>query len=101
MLHLRYRSKPFEALAEGIYTGHPTMSAFQLDPDQIHARIRRPFATDLLESATLALTPPAARIPPPLQRLHRPGDHILRNSTERFAERGGGSSLSNCPSQCS
>lgn len=25
-----------EALAEGIYTGHPTMPAFQLDPDQIH-----------------------------------------------------------------
>ena len=24
-----------EALAEGIYTGHPTMPAFQLDPDQI------------------------------------------------------------------
>jgi cytochrome c len=25
-----------EALAEGIETGHPTMPAFQLDPDQIH-----------------------------------------------------------------
>jgi mono/diheme cytochrome c family protein len=24
-----------EALAEGISTGHPTMPAFQLDPDQI------------------------------------------------------------------
>jgi len=25
-----------EALAEGIETGHPTMPAFQLDPDQIN-----------------------------------------------------------------
>jgi len=25
-----------EALAEGIYTGHADMPAFQLDPDQIH-----------------------------------------------------------------
>jgi mono/diheme cytochrome c family protein len=36
-LHNRY---PVETLAEafagGIETGHPTMPAFQLDPDQIH-----------------------------------------------------------------
>jgi cytochrome c len=25
-----------EALAEGIYTGHPSMPVFELDPDQIH-----------------------------------------------------------------
>jgi mono/diheme cytochrome c family protein len=36
-LHLRYPIETLgEALAEGIYTGHPTMPAFQLDPDQIH-----------------------------------------------------------------
>ena len=36
-LHLRYPIENLEeALAEGIYTGHPTMPAFQLDPDQIH-----------------------------------------------------------------
>jgi cytochrome c len=36
-LHLRYPIETIgEALAEGIYTGHPTMPAFQLDPDQIH-----------------------------------------------------------------
>ena len=35
-LHKRYPIETIgEALAEGIYTGHPTMPAFQLDPDQI------------------------------------------------------------------
>ena len=35
-LHKRYPIETLaEALAEGISTGHPTMSAFQLDPDQI------------------------------------------------------------------
>jgi cytochrome c len=35
-LHLRYSVDTLqEALAEGIYTGHPTMPAFQLEPDQI------------------------------------------------------------------
>jgi cytochrome c len=36
-LHLRYRIETLgEAVAEGIETGHPTMPAFKLDPDQIH-----------------------------------------------------------------
>ena len=36
-LHTRYPIETIaEALAEGIYTGHPTMPVFQLDPDQIH-----------------------------------------------------------------
>ena len=36
MLHKRYPVETLgEALAEGISTGHPTMPAFQLDPDQI------------------------------------------------------------------
>lgn len=36
-LHTRYPIESLgEALAEGIQTGHPTMPAFQLDPDQIH-----------------------------------------------------------------
>ena len=36
-LHLRYKVEMLaEAFAEGIYTGHPTMPAFQLDPDQIN-----------------------------------------------------------------
>ena len=36
-LHLRYPVETLgEALAEGIVTGHPTMPAFQLDPDQIN-----------------------------------------------------------------
>lgn len=35
-LHKRYPIETIgEALAEGIYTGHPTMPAFQLEPDQI------------------------------------------------------------------
>jgi len=35
-LHTRYPIETLgEALAEGIYTGHPTMPAFQLEPDQI------------------------------------------------------------------
>ena len=35
-LHLRYSVDTLsEALAEGIYTGHPTMPAFQLEGDQI------------------------------------------------------------------
>ena len=35
-LHKRYPIETIgEALAEGIYTGHPSMPAFQLDPDQI------------------------------------------------------------------
>ena len=35
-LHNRYPIETLsEALAEGISTGHPTMPAFQLDPDQI------------------------------------------------------------------
>jgi cytochrome c len=35
-LHKRYPVETLsEALAEGISTGHPTMPAFQLDPDQI------------------------------------------------------------------
>ncbi len=36
-LHLRYPVETLaEAFAEGIYTGHPSMPGFQLDPDQIH-----------------------------------------------------------------
>ena len=36
-LHKRYPIETLgEALAEGIETGHPTMPAFQLDPDQIN-----------------------------------------------------------------
>ena len=36
-LHLRYPVETLgEALAEGIETGHSTMPAFQLDPDQIN-----------------------------------------------------------------
>lgn len=36
-LHTRYPIETIaEALAEGIYTGHPTMPVYQLDPDQIH-----------------------------------------------------------------
>src|SRR5712672_2217217 len=35
-LHKRYPIETLgEALAEGIETGHPTMPAFQLEPDQI------------------------------------------------------------------
>ncbi len=35
-LHRRYKVDALaEAFAEGIYTGHPTMPVFQLDPDQI------------------------------------------------------------------
>lgn len=35
-LHKRYPIETLaEALAEGISTGHPTMPAFQLEPDQI------------------------------------------------------------------
>lgn len=35
-LHKRYPVEDLaEAFAEGIYTGHPTMPAFQLAPDQI------------------------------------------------------------------
>ena len=37
ILHTRYPVETLaEAFAEGIYTGHPTMPAFVLDPDQIH-----------------------------------------------------------------
>jgi cytochrome c len=36
-LHLRYPVESLaEAFAEGIYTGHPTMPGFELDPDRIH-----------------------------------------------------------------
>jgi mono/diheme cytochrome c family protein len=36
-LHLRYPVETLaEAFAEGIETGHPTMPAFQLDPDHIN-----------------------------------------------------------------
>jgi len=36
-LHKRYPVETLaEAFAEGIYTGHPDMPAFELDPDQIH-----------------------------------------------------------------
>lgn len=36
VLHKRYPIETIgEALAEGIYTGHPSMPEFQLDPDQI------------------------------------------------------------------
>jgi cytochrome c len=36
ILHKRYPIETIaEALAEGMYTGHPTMPAFQLEPDQI------------------------------------------------------------------
>ena len=36
-LHNRYPIETLgEALAEGIYTGHAEMPAFELDPDQIH-----------------------------------------------------------------
>jgi len=37
VLHKRYPIEALaESLAEGIETGHPTMPAFQLDPDHIH-----------------------------------------------------------------
>jgi cytochrome c len=37
ILHTRYPIESLaEAFAEGIYTGHPTMPAFQLEPDQIN-----------------------------------------------------------------
>ncbi|MCG6205076.1 cytochrome c [Rhodopseudomonas sp. HC1] len=36
-LHTRYAIETLaEAFAEGIYTGHPKMPAFELDPDQIN-----------------------------------------------------------------
>lgn len=36
-LHTRYPVETLaEAFAEGIYTGHPRMPAFELDPDQIN-----------------------------------------------------------------
>ena len=36
-LHLRYPVETLaEAFAEGLYTGHPTMPTFTLEPDQIH-----------------------------------------------------------------
>ncbi|MCA1453761.1 cytochrome c [Bradyrhizobium sp. BRP22] len=36
-LHKRYPIESLaEAFAEGIQTGHPSMPAFQLDPDHIH-----------------------------------------------------------------
>ena len=36
-LHLRYPVETLaEALAEGIYTGHAEMPAFELSPEQIH-----------------------------------------------------------------
>jgi cytochrome c len=36
-LHNRYPVETLaEAFAEGIYTGHPTMPGFELNPDQIH-----------------------------------------------------------------
>ncbi|MCP4614924.1 MAG: cytochrome c [Bradyrhizobium sp.] len=36
-LHLKYPIESLqESLAEGIYTGHPTMPTFRLDPDQIN-----------------------------------------------------------------
>lgn len=36
-LHERYPIESIaEALAEGIYTGHPTMPSFALEPDQLH-----------------------------------------------------------------
>jgi mono/diheme cytochrome c family protein len=36
-LHQRYPVETLgEALAEGIYTGHAAMPAFELNPDQIH-----------------------------------------------------------------
>lgn len=36
-LHKRYPIENLaEAFAEGIYTGHPTMPEFQLEPDQIN-----------------------------------------------------------------
>jgi mono/diheme cytochrome c family protein len=37
LLHQRYPIESLgEALAEGIYTGHADMPAFELSPDQIH-----------------------------------------------------------------
>lgn len=36
-LHRKYPIESLqESLAEGIYTGHPTMPTFRLDPDQIN-----------------------------------------------------------------
>jgi cytochrome c len=36
-LHLKYPIETLqESLAEGIYTGHPTMPTFRLEPDQIN-----------------------------------------------------------------
>ena len=36
-LHLKYPIETLqELLAEGIYTGHPTMPVFTLEPDQIN-----------------------------------------------------------------
>ena len=63
-LHLRYPIETIaEALAEGIYTGHPTMPAFQLDPDQILRSAVIP------EDARVAgLSSAAATAPPPPMR---------------------------------
>src|ERR1700692_2464841 len=67
-LHLRYPVETLgEALAEGIVTGHPTMPAFQLDPDQINALL------SYLKTLEYHLAPPSR------QRLHGPVDNILRN----------------------
>lgn len=36
-LHLKYPIETLqESMAEGIYTGHPTMPTFRLEPDQIN-----------------------------------------------------------------
>src|SRR5260221_11628045 len=76
-LHLRYPIETLgEALAEGIETGHPTMPAFQLDPDQIN---------DLLSHLKSLESIGYGSILPPLQALHRPGDRILLEPPEGTA----------------
>nr|WP_275188319.1 cytochrome c [Bradyrhizobium sp. CSA112] len=51
-LHKRYPIEPFaEALAEGILTGHPTMSAFQPDPEDCRPADARPGRMTLSRSA--------------------------------------------------
>ena len=74
-LHLRYPVETLgEALAEGIETGHPTMPAFQLDPDQIH---------DLL---SYLKTPRIDHCGTLLQGMYGPGDHVPGDSAKGVVE---------------
>src|SRR4029079_14455552 len=72
-LHLKYPIETLqESLAEGIYTGHPTMPALTLEPDQIND--------------VLSYLKSLEELSPPLQRLHRPGDQILCDGGECLVE---------------